>query len=107
MSSSLSLNRLTHERAHGADQSAASLKNVEPFVGKTMCSAALAQNSFPFNFIITRVVHEDNNVCHLFCRLVNENEVKQWKEQAEKMRKGVWVSRIVEGGCHLIQFLQT
>lgn len=21
-------------------------------------------------------------------RLVNENEVKQWKEQAEKMRKG-------------------
>lgn len=23
-------------------------------------------------------------------RLVNENEVKQWKEQAEKMRKGKW-----------------
>ncbi len=23
-----------------------------------------------------------------FFRLVNENEVKQWKEQAEKMRKG-------------------
>lgn len=27
-------------------------------------------------------------VCHPCCRLVNENEVKQWKEQAEKMRKG-------------------
>lgn len=28
-------------------------------------------------------------VCHPCCRLVNENEVKQWKEQAEKMRKGL------------------
>jgi hypothetical protein len=27
---------------------------------------------------------------YLFHRLVNENEVKQWKEQAEKMRKGKW-----------------
>lgn len=26
----------------------------------------------------------------LLYRLVNENEVKQWKEQAEKMRKGKW-----------------
>lgn len=25
----------------------------------------------------------------IFFRLVNENEVKQWKEQAEKMRKGL------------------
>lgn len=25
-------------------------------------------------------------------RLVNENEVKQWKEQAEKMRKGIFIS---------------
>lgn len=29
-------------------------------------------------------------MCDLLCRLVNENEVKQWKEQAEKMRKGVY-----------------
>lgn len=29
------------------------------------------------------------NVCHPCFRLVNENEVKQWKEQAEKMRKGL------------------
>lgn len=28
-------------------------------------------------------------MCPPLCRLVNENEVKQWKEQAEKMRKGV------------------
>lgn len=28
-------------------------------------------------------------MCVILCRLVNENEVKQWKEQAEKMRKGV------------------
>lgn len=26
--------------------------------------------------------------CVVLLRLVNENEVKQWKEQAEKMRKG-------------------
>lgn len=40
---------------------------------------------------IGAVVHGDavsNYVCHSLCRLVNENEVKQWKEQAEKMRKG-------------------
>ncbi len=28
-----------------------------------------------------------NHITYFF-RLVNENEVKQWKEQAEKMRKG-------------------
>lgn len=31
-----------------------------------------------------------NFVCYLCFRLVNENEVKQWKEQAEKMRKGLY-----------------
>lgn len=35
--------------------------------------------------VVTVVIY----MCHPFCRLVNENEVKQWKEQAEKMRKGL------------------
>lgn len=45
-----------------------------------------------FRKTISEVVRGDavsNYVCHSLCRLVNENEVKQWKEQAEKMRKGV------------------
>lgn len=33
-------------------------------------------------------------LCRLLRRLVNENEVKQWRDQAEKFRKGktrVWI----------------
>lgn len=48
--------------------------------------------SFKFRKTMTGAVQADtvgNYVCHPFCRLVNENEVKQWKEQAEKMRKGL------------------
>lgn len=33
---------------------------------------------------------ENFNIKNVVRMLVNENEVKQWKEQAEKMRKGKW-----------------
>lgn len=57
---------------------------------KNMCSTVLAQKWLPssekqrHDLFMTLVC-----VCHPVCRLVNENEVKQWKEQAEKMRKGL------------------
>lgn len=35
-------------------------------------------------------------VFYFVCRLVNENEVKQWKEQAEKMRKGIFSSLTIK-----------
>lgn len=43
-------------------------------------------------------------MCHMssLFRLVNENEVKQWKEQAEKMRKGEWWrDGVTDGLCGL------
>uniref|UniRef100_A0A8C6KLP6 Dishevelled associated activator of morphogenesis 1b n=1 Tax=Nothobranchius furzeri TaxID=105023 RepID=A0A8C6KLP6_NOTFU len=41
---------------------------------------------------------ENFNVKNVVRMLVNENEVKQWKEQAEKMRKGRQVAAVVPGG---------
>uniref|UniRef100_A0A668AN03 Dishevelled associated activator of morphogenesis 1b n=1 Tax=Myripristis murdjan TaxID=586833 RepID=A0A668AN03_9TELE len=42
---------------------------------------------------------ENFNVKNVVRMLVNENEVKQWKEQAEKMRKGVHGCKL---GCYIL-----
>lgn len=80
------LNTLTHEWVHGTDYLAEECVFAEDL--KAMCSAV-----FKLRKTITGVFPVDtvvNYVGHPFCRLVNENEVKQWKEQAEKMRKGAY-----------------
>lgn len=63
-----------------------------------MCLTMLAQKWFSFSRPEKQLLlfSVELIVCPLLCRLVNENEVKQWKEQAEKMRKGVYDYKMLQ-----------
>lgn len=92
---------LTWEWVHGTDYSATRSNNGEQCLcsclkkenkNKTCAQQCWLKNSLIFKFRKTApgLIHVDKFIlCHPVCRLVNENEVKQWKEQAEKMRKGL------------------
>lgn len=73
------------------------LKNVEQFC---FCwkseSHVLDSTGSRIAYLLSWVVLVDAVVDYLvqsLRRLVNENEVKQWKEQAEKMRKGLYCNK--------------
>ncbi len=64
----------------------------EYHMGLSWYEAELMMTGFSFLCELSLSPFRSAQYCSLVCfyRLVNENEVKQWKEQAEKMRKGTW-----------------